>query len=338
MEPGLAKVEATAGTLIAYATAPDEVALDGTGPNSPFTAALVEYVGEPGLEVRQVLTRVRGRVMKATNGRQVPWDSSSLTGDFYFRSREIEPPAPAPPSVDTKAMELAFWQSIQTSDDPADFEAYLTQFPNGIYAALARNRLVRLKASQQAALPPTTKTPPPPAAAEPVPKQPLPSEPAKTQQQAALPPATKTPPPPAGPVQPPAAPAASPEVIEAVLGLSREDWRRFRSRSQPSASIPGAWTAGRGRTRAKRSRLGRQQAAGGDGISHQPAARPDPERGAAQAGGSAAGSCRRRKLLSRLRPRVDETSRKPIRRGRPRSASFARPPSRATPRRRPASV
>jgi uncharacterized caspase-like protein len=164
---GLAGIQAGVGTLIAYATAPGEVAFDGAGQNSPFTTALLEHIASPGLEVRQVLSRVRGSVLDMTDNRQVPWDSSSLRGDFYFVPRLVEPPqqVPAPssaaPAADNRAFELAFWQSIQNSADPADFEAYLARFPDGIYAALARNRLARLKASQQAALPPAVEALPP---------------------------------------------------------------------------------------------------------------------------------------------------------------------------------
>ncbi len=82
---GLAQLPAGIGTLITFATSPDTVALDGSGKNSPFTSAMLKYIRTPGLEIRSMLTRVRADVIKATNERQVPWDHSSLTGDFYFR-------------------------------------------------------------------------------------------------------------------------------------------------------------------------------------------------------------------------------------------------------------
>jgi uncharacterized caspase-like protein len=82
---GLAQLPAGIGTLITFATSPDTVALDGSGKNSPFTSAMLKYIRTPGLEIRAMLTRVRADVIKATNERQVPWDHSSLTGDFYFR-------------------------------------------------------------------------------------------------------------------------------------------------------------------------------------------------------------------------------------------------------------
>ena len=73
-----------AGTLIAYATAPGQVALDGDGANSPFSGALARYVGTPGLEVQQMLTRVRAEVVASTKKKQVPWSSSSLLGEVYL--------------------------------------------------------------------------------------------------------------------------------------------------------------------------------------------------------------------------------------------------------------
>jgi tetratricopeptide (TPR) repeat protein len=76
-----------AGTLIAFATAPGQVALDGEGSNSPFSAALTRHIGTPGLEVQQMLTRVRAEVVAATKGKQVPWSNSSLLGEVYLADR-----------------------------------------------------------------------------------------------------------------------------------------------------------------------------------------------------------------------------------------------------------
>ena len=76
-----------AGTLIAFATAPGQVALDGEGANSPFSAALTRHIGTPGLEVQQMLTRVRAEVVAATKGKQVPWSNSSLLGEVYLADR-----------------------------------------------------------------------------------------------------------------------------------------------------------------------------------------------------------------------------------------------------------
>jgi tetratricopeptide (TPR) repeat protein len=81
---GLAQLNAGIGTLITFATSPDTVALDGTGRNSPFTTALLRHIRTPHLEVRSMLTRVRADVIQMTHEKQIPWDHSSLTGDFFF--------------------------------------------------------------------------------------------------------------------------------------------------------------------------------------------------------------------------------------------------------------
>jgi tetratricopeptide (TPR) repeat protein len=73
-----------AGTLLAFATAPGQVALDGDGANSPFSAALGRHISTPGLEVQQMLTRVRSEVVSATRNKQVPWSNSSLLGEVYL--------------------------------------------------------------------------------------------------------------------------------------------------------------------------------------------------------------------------------------------------------------
>lgn len=84
MSRGLAVLRAPAGSMVVYSTAPDQVALDGTGPDSPFTTALLQHIGTPGVEVNQMLTEVRREVVQETHGEQVPWASSSLTSSFYF--------------------------------------------------------------------------------------------------------------------------------------------------------------------------------------------------------------------------------------------------------------
>ena len=84
-ERGLARVTAASGSLVAFAAAPGQVAADGRGKNSPYTAALVDAMRQPGLQVEQVFKRVRVRVERETGGAQTPWEESSLRGNFYFQ-------------------------------------------------------------------------------------------------------------------------------------------------------------------------------------------------------------------------------------------------------------
>ena len=80
---GLAKITGSANTYVAFSTAPDSVALDGSGANSPFTAALVKHIGALA-SLSEVMRRVRRDVIDATEGRQTPWDQSSLIDELVL--------------------------------------------------------------------------------------------------------------------------------------------------------------------------------------------------------------------------------------------------------------
>jgi len=87
IEKGLAKMDAPTGSFLAYATAPGSVAADGVGKNGLYTSKLLEYMMTPGLTIEKIFKSVRIAVMKDSRDRQVPWESSSLTGDFYFNPK-----------------------------------------------------------------------------------------------------------------------------------------------------------------------------------------------------------------------------------------------------------
>jgi formylglycine-generating enzyme required for sulfatase activity len=87
---GLASINAPSGTLIAYATSPGEVASDGKGENGLYTAALLKWMVEPDLKVEEMFKKVRVEVVKASQNKQIPWESSSLQGDFYFNSKRVK--------------------------------------------------------------------------------------------------------------------------------------------------------------------------------------------------------------------------------------------------------
>ena len=92
---GLAIVDAKVGapgTFISFSTSPGAVAEDGNGVNSPYTTALLEAAKQPNIPIEETFKRVRVAVNKVTDGRQTPWDSSSLTEDFKF----IGPATPGP--------------------------------------------------------------------------------------------------------------------------------------------------------------------------------------------------------------------------------------------------
>ena len=84
---GLAPALAPKGSYIAYATAPGDIAYDGSGKHSYYTKALAEAITIPGLEIATVFRTVRRNVFEKTNELQVPWESSSIIGEFYFTTR-----------------------------------------------------------------------------------------------------------------------------------------------------------------------------------------------------------------------------------------------------------
>lgn len=84
---GLARMDAPSGTILAYATAPGKLASDGTAGerNSPYTKNLLRAIQQPNVPVEQVFKDVRRMVVEQTKGEQVPWENSSLIGNFVFK-------------------------------------------------------------------------------------------------------------------------------------------------------------------------------------------------------------------------------------------------------------
>ncbi|MGD9244544.1 MAG: caspase family protein [Desulfobacterales bacterium] len=83
-EKGLAKMDAPTGSILAYATAPGSVAADGSGRNGLYTSMLLKHMMTPDFKIEDVFKQVRKDVVNTSNNKQVPWESSSLMGDFYF--------------------------------------------------------------------------------------------------------------------------------------------------------------------------------------------------------------------------------------------------------------
>jgi hypothetical protein len=82
---GLAPIEAPVGTIIAYSTAPDRVALDGDGLNGLYTQELIKAIHIPDLTIEQMFKKVRTQVKEISDGEQIPWENSSLESEFYFK-------------------------------------------------------------------------------------------------------------------------------------------------------------------------------------------------------------------------------------------------------------
>jgi uncharacterized caspase-like protein len=144
---GLAQMDAPSGTLISFATAPGSVASDGSGQNGLYTEHLLKAIRTPGLPIEQVFKQVRIGVTKATADQQIPWESSSLKGDFYF-----VPPDPSARGVSQEAMQKAVQDANRAADERlarerAEFQKRMEQM---IQEALAQQR-AQLEAERRAA-------------------------------------------------------------------------------------------------------------------------------------------------------------------------------------------
>ncbi len=133
---GLARLRAAGGSYIAFATAPGSVAYDGEGRNSPFTRALLEHIATPNVDIRLMMSDVRRDVFEATYQKQMPWDSNSLIGRFYFLQDEQLSRLDAEQRTEAEA-----WAALTGSTRREDFAEFLRSFPDGTFASLAQLKI-----------------------------------------------------------------------------------------------------------------------------------------------------------------------------------------------------
>lgn len=164
-QKGLAEMNAPRGTFIAYSAAPGSVALDGRpGANSPFSGALSEGIRVKGQPIEQVFKQVRISVVQDTHGQQTPWDSSSLTGEFFF--------APADPPDPQEIAAEQLWNTVRKTGDSVQIILFLRQYPNSKVSDEARALLQQSLSSEIAPGAGAVAAPPPPAPAAVAPPSP----------------------------------------------------------------------------------------------------------------------------------------------------------------------
>lgn len=144
---GLAPMDAPIGTFLAFATAPGKAAPDnaGGGSNSVYSASLARHMLSRGVAIEILFKRVREDVLHQTRQQQVPWEHSSLTGEFSFVPGVAA--AAAVPAAGQGDAELALWQRAEASSRADELRAYLRQYPDGRFADVARSRIQALSAS-----------------------------------------------------------------------------------------------------------------------------------------------------------------------------------------------
>ena len=125
-------VDKTQGMVVAYATAADDVAQDGTGRNSPFTTALLKRMQEPGVEVEIMFRRVAADVNTQTGGRQRPETYISLLSEYYLnQSDKLQ------------------WEKIKDSGNVAALKDFVGKYPSSTYAAQAQTRIAALDLTER---------------------------------------------------------------------------------------------------------------------------------------------------------------------------------------------
>lgn len=142
MPDGLAAVDLSddvGGTFIAFATDPGSYASDGQGTqHAPFTQALLDHMGRPGMELHAMMIDVRAQVWQHTDETQRPWSNSSLTGKFYFNRGE---PGTKLVGTTDADLELALWQEVSAGGTAAEYQAYLERYPDGTFSEIAEARI-----------------------------------------------------------------------------------------------------------------------------------------------------------------------------------------------------
>ena len=163
---GLSEMKSGEGTLLAFATGPGQVALDGDGSNSPFTKALLDNLAAPGMEIRLALTKVRAQVADLTKKQQLPWENTNLTGFFFMnptaagnastvgnpegntKTAALDPKQTAGGQGSGSDVEVEFWRSVKDSNKPEELNAYITRYPGGAFESIARARVAELHAAK----------------------------------------------------------------------------------------------------------------------------------------------------------------------------------------------
>jgi uncharacterized caspase-like protein len=142
---GLAKIEPTSpNTMIAFAAKAGSTASDGDGKNSPYAAALIEHLPKPGLDLRRAFGFVRDDVLKNTGNKQEPYVYGSLGGND-LPLVPVKPVATGPQADPNTAVRRDYELALQLGTRDA-WEAFVSQYPEGFYANLAKGQLKKIAA------------------------------------------------------------------------------------------------------------------------------------------------------------------------------------------------
>ncbi len=150
---GLAPLDAPTGTFLAYATAPGNVAADGAAgsKNGLYTGFLLQELQKPSASIENVFKRVRFQVRKASDGAQIPWETTSLEDDFVFNSG-IKKVVKLTEDQKEKQFDIekAEWDKIKDAKSAEPFYAFVQKYPTGMLTASAQSAIERFNAAKTA--------------------------------------------------------------------------------------------------------------------------------------------------------------------------------------------
>jgi hypothetical protein len=144
---GLSQFDAPAGSMLAYATAPGSVAMDGTGRNGLYTSNLLREFSVRGARIEDAFKRVRLNVRLASQGRQIPWESTSLEEDVYLFPTDRKKLSETEQD-ELLEREIRSWLSVKGTNDVQQLANFVREFPSGNASELAQARLNRLLMAQ----------------------------------------------------------------------------------------------------------------------------------------------------------------------------------------------
>jgi hypothetical protein len=207
---GLAIVDAPTGSIVAYSTAPGTEATDGAGAHSPYTAAFIEVAQQPRVQIEQLFKQVRLKVHEATKGQQTPWESSSLTSDFWFLPANEAPAALVASAPAAQAPRLP-QQRPAAAPQVATLPTQQTRLTQPTTVADQAAQLPQTPATDIAPAPPAAPAPQVTASAQLPPPRPMPLPAAASASQALPPP------------QPGYAPAPQPAPVADLRAMPPDD-------------------------------------------------------------------------------------------------------------------
>ncbi len=153
MNQGLIGVDAD-DIVVIYAAAPGQTAVDGSGQNSPFAASLAKRLVQPDLPIQMLGGTIRDDVLDATGGKQRPYVSANITGTPVYIVKS--PPKPVTTSVasvgsaattssNRSRLDALSWRGALSANSTSAYSAYLTEFPDGLFADLAKDKINALR-------------------------------------------------------------------------------------------------------------------------------------------------------------------------------------------------